>query len=121
MLEVGVAYRESTDEVIECLLSVDEELRASEEFGDAILEPLEVLGVDAFADSAVIVKARTKTQAREKWRVGREFNRRIKLAFDARDIEIPFPHQTIYFGVDKEGNAPPIPPSRESVESKECS
>ena len=114
MLDIGVAYRENTDEVIDCLRHVDEEMRASDEFGGAILEPLEVLGVDAFADSAVIVKARTKTLAREKWRVGREFNRRIKLVFDERDIEIPFPHQTIYFGVDKEGGAPPIPPLRKS-------
>lgn len=109
MLDVGVAYRENIDEVIQCLEQIDEELRNTDEFGGDILEPLEVLGVDAFADSAVIIKARTKTRGREKWRVGREFNRRIKLAFDERDIEIPFPHQTIYFGVDKEGKAPPLP------------
>jgi small conductance mechanosensitive channel len=34
-------------------------------------------------------------------------NRRIKLEFDARGIEIPYPHQTIYFGEDKDGRAPP--------------
>tara|TARA_B100001540_G_scaffold276831_1_gene263937 strand:- start:1478 stop:2902 length:1425 start_codon:yes stop_codon:yes gene_type:complete len=115
LLEVGVAYRENTDEVVQCLLEIDEELRASEEFGEAILEPLEVLGVDAFADSAVIIKARTKTVGRERWNVGREFNRRIKLAFDERNIEIPFPHQTLYFGEDKEGKAPPLPLKYEAL------
>jgi small conductance mechanosensitive channel len=119
MLDVGVAYRENIDEVIECLKSIDEELRASEEFGGSILEPLQVLGVDQFADSAVVIKARTKTRGREKWRVGREFNRRIKLAFDKRDIEIPFPHQTIYFGVDKDGSAPPLPPARSANEAQD--
>ncbi len=108
MLEVGVAYRENTDEVVQCLLEIDEELRNQPDFGESILEPLEVLGVDQLADSAVIIKARTKTSPREKWRIGREFNRRIKLAFDERDIEIPFPHQTLYFGVDKDGKAPPL-------------
>ncbi len=107
MLEIGVAYREDTDEVIDCLLAVDKELRQSDEFGPLILEPLEVLGVDAFADSAVVIKARTKTRAHEKWRVGREFNRRIKQKFDREGIEIPFPHQTVYFGEDKSGQAPP--------------
>lgn len=106
MLEIGVAYRENTDEVIECLHAVDEEMRHSDEFGALILEPLEVLGVDAFENSAVMIKARTKTLAHEKWRVGREFNRRIKLKFDHEGIEIPFPHQTIYFGEDKSGRAP---------------
>jgi len=114
MFNLGVAYRENIDEVIECLHELDEEMRASEEYGESILEPLEVLGVDEFADSAVIIKARTKTRGRDKWRVGREFNRRIKYAFDERGIEIPFPHQTLYFGVDKDGNAPPMPPVRDT-------
>jgi len=105
MLEVGVAYRENTDEVVSCLLEVDRELRESEEYGPHILAPLEVLGVDRFDDSAVVIKARTRTRAHEKWFVGREFNRRIKLAFDARNIEIPFPHQTLYFGEAKDGTA----------------
>ena len=105
MLEVGVAYRENTDEVVSCLLDIDQELRESEEYGPSILEPLEVLGVDRFDDSAVVIKARTRTRAHEKWFVGREFNRRIKLAFDERNIEIPFPHQTLYFGEAKDGQA----------------
>lgn len=105
MLEVGVAYRENTDEVISCLLDIDRELRESEEYGSSILEPLEVLGVDRFDDSAVVIKARTRTRAHEKWFVGREFNRRMKLAFDERNIEIPFPHQTLYFGEAKDGQA----------------
>tara|TARA_R110002110_G_scaffold362241_1_gene572006 strand:+ start:69394 stop:70857 length:1464 start_codon:yes stop_codon:yes gene_type:complete len=106
MFDVGVAYRENTDEVVECLIIIDEELRQSDEFGADILEPLEVLGVDQFGDNAVVIKARTKTSAREQWRIGREFNRRIKQEFDKRDIEIPFPHQTLYFGQDKQGQAP---------------
>tara|TARA_R110002049_G_scaffold85550_5_gene217448 strand:+ start:538 stop:2019 length:1482 start_codon:yes stop_codon:yes gene_type:complete len=120
MLDVGVAYRENTDDVVQCLQEIDEDMRASDEFGQYILEPLEVLGVDQFADSAVVIKARTKTIAREKWRVGREFNRRIKQVFDARNIEIPFPHQTLYFGVDKDGNAPPLPPMRHSEEREDA-
>ncbi len=34
---------------------------------------------------------------------------RLKKAFDARGIEIPFPHLTVYAGVDKRGQAPPMP------------
>lgn len=107
LMDVGVAYREDTDNVIEHLKAVDEELRADERFKDLILGPLEILGVDAFADSAVIIKARIKTRPIKQWDVGREFNRRMKYRFDAHDIEIPFPHQTLYFGADKDGKAPP--------------
>lgn len=107
LLDVGVAYRENTDNVIEHLRAVDEEMRADEKYADNILEPIEVLGVDAFADSAVVIKARIKTRPIKQWEVGREFNRRMKMRFDAHNIEIPFPHQTIYFGEDKEGKAAP--------------
>ena len=105
-MDIGVAYREDTDEVVKLLREVDEDLRSDENFKDLILEPLEVLGVDAFADSAVIIKARIKTKPVQQWNVGREFNRRMKYKFDEHGVEIPFPHQTIYFGEDKEGKAP---------------
>lgn len=108
VFEVGVAYREDVDEVIEVIKQVDEELRKDPEFGKDILEPIEILGLDQFADSAVIVKARTKTKPIKQWAVGREFNRRLKRRFDAKDIEIPFPHLTLYVGQDKEGQAPPL-------------
>lgn len=107
VFEVGIGYREDTDEVTEVLREVGRELQADPEFGPDILEELEVLGVDKFADSAVVIKARLKTRPSMQWMLGREFNRRMKKAFDARDIEIPFPHTTLYFGVDKKGNAPP--------------
>ena len=38
------------------------------------------------------------------WRTTRS----VSITFDERDIEIPFPHQTIYFGVDKKGEAPAL-------------
>ncbi|GJM11686.1 MAG: hypothetical protein DHS20C12_00890 [Pseudohongiella sp.] len=104
LMNVGVAYQEDTDEVIKCLQCIDEDLRNSEEFKNRILDPLEILGVDEFADSAVIIKVRTKTAPHDKWRVGREFNRRLKKLFDENGIEIPFPHRTIYFG--EEANSP---------------
>ena len=71
-----------------------------------ILQPLEVLGVDSFDDSAVVIKARITTQPIKQWTVGREFNRRMKKRFDELGIEIPFPHSTIFFGEDKAGRAP---------------
>ena len=108
VFEIGVAYREDVDEVIEIIKEVDEDLRNDPEFADSILEPIEVLGLDEFADSAIIIKARTKTKPIKQWSVGREFNRRLKKAFDERDIEIPFPHTTLYLGQDKAGQAPPL-------------
>jgi small-conductance mechanosensitive channel len=108
VFDVGVSYRENVDEVIEVIKQVDEDLRKDPQFKDDILEPVEILGLDQFADSAVIIKARTKTKPIKQWSVGREFNRRLKKIFDERDIEIPFPHITLYMGQDKQGQSPPL-------------
>lgn len=108
LFNIGVAYRENTDEVIKVVKEVDEDLRKDENFASNILAPIEILGVDEFADSAVIIKARIKTKPIQQWNVGREFNRRMKLAFDQKGIEIPFPHVTLYMGQDKDGSAPPL-------------
>jgi small conductance mechanosensitive channel len=108
VFNIGVAYREDVDEVMEVIRGVDEDLRNDPEYKDYILEPIEMLGLDEFADSAIIIKARTKTKPKEQWRVKREFNRRLKKKFDEKDIEIPFPHITLYMGIDKQGQSPPV-------------
>ncbi len=96
--DIGVAYKEDTDRVIEVIKKVGEELHADPDYSDLILEPLEIFGVDKFADSAVMIKARLKTIPVKQWTVGREFNRRLKIAFDREHISIPFPHRTVHWG-----------------------
>jgi small conductance mechanosensitive channel len=108
LIDIGVAYREDTDKVADVFREIVDDMRSDPEFGPDILEPLEVLGVDQFTDSAVIIKARIKTRPIRQWAVGREFNRRMKKRFDELGIEIPFPHRTLYFGAGKDGSAPPI-------------
>ena len=108
LFNIGVAYREDVDEVMDIMRQVDEDLRNDPEFGADILAPLEMLGLDEFADSALIIKARTTTKPIKQWRVAREFNRRLKKAFDEKNIEIPFPHLTLYAGKDKDGTSPPL-------------
>jgi len=93
---------------MQVIKGIDEELRSDPEFKDDILEPIEILGLDQFAASAVVIKARTTTQPIKQWKVGREFNRRLKKRFDELKIEIPFPHVTLYMGAAKDGDSPPL-------------
>lgn len=106
LFDIGIAYREDVDKVIAVINEIADTLQADKDYSGRILEPIEVLGLDKFADSAVIIKARIKTKPIQQWSVMREYNRRMKRRFDELGIEIPFPHQTIYFGTDREGNAP---------------
>ena len=108
VFDVGVAYREDPDDVMRVLQEIGDELQRDPAFGPDILEPLEMLGVDKFDDSAVIIKCRITTKPIRQWRIAREMNRRIKKTFDARGIEIPFPHRTVYWGVARDGTAPAL-------------
>ncbi len=98
VFEIGVAYKENTDHVIEIMREVGTDLKKDERFMYSMLEEPEIFGVDKFDDSAVVIKGRIKTRPIKQWEVGREYLRRIKLAFDKNKIEIPFPHTSLYFG-----------------------
>lgn len=98
VFNIGVAYKEDTDHVVEVLKRLGDEMMQEEKYKPLILAPLEVLGVDQFGDSAVIIKSRFKTLPTQQWTVGREMNRRIKKKFDELGIEMPFPHRSIYWG-----------------------
>ncbi|MFO7811097.1 MAG: mechanosensitive ion channel family protein [Candidatus Delongbacteria bacterium] len=98
ILEIGVAYKEDVDKVIGIMKEVGEKMATDKEYKDQILEPLEIFGLDKFADSALVIKCRFKTIPLSQWSIGREYRRRIKYAFDENNIEIPFPHSTVYWG-----------------------
>jgi small-conductance mechanosensitive channel len=100
VFDIGVAYKENVDQVMEIMKQVGYELQNDDEFGPDIIEPIEVFGLDSFGDSALVIKARLKTKPIRQWTIGREYRRRLKIAFDAQNIEIPFPHTTVYWGED---------------------
>jgi moderate conductance mechanosensitive channel len=97
VLDVGVSYQEDIDRVIAVMKAVGEELRQDRQFGPVMIEPIEVVGLESFADSAVTVRARIKTLPLEQWNIGREYRRRLKKSFDAQRIEIAFPHRSLSF------------------------
>lgn len=95
MFDLQVSYSAEIDRAIELMREVGAEMQADAAYAEMILEPIEVVGVDNLAESGVVLKARFKTRPLDQWRVGREYNRRIKLAFDREGIEIPFPHMKV--------------------------
>lgn len=98
VFEIGVAYKENVQQVMDIMKKTGDQLKLDPEFKDKIIEPIEILGLDQFADSALVIKARIKTKPSMQWMITREYNKRIKMAFDNENIEIPFPHTTIYWG-----------------------
>jgi small-conductance mechanosensitive channel len=107
--DMGIAYREDVDDAKTAMLDAFEALRADPDLAPHLLGDLEWFGVTAFGDNAVVLRARIKTVPGQQWGVGRAYKYHLKKIFDARDIEIPFPQSTLWFGVGKDGSAPPLP------------
>jgi small conductance mechanosensitive channel len=105
VISVNVAYREDPDRVADVMRSVAEEMIAEPKYRSAMLEPIEILGVDGFTESAVTIKARLKTQPLQQFAIGREYRRRLKKAFDAAGIEMPLAQRA----VRAEASPPPGP------------
>lgn len=98
VIDVGVAYREDLDRVMAVMREVASQLQRDDTFGPSILDPFELAGVERWDDSAVVIRGRFRVLPLEQWTVRREYLRRLKYAFDANDIEIPYPHMTLYAG-----------------------
>jgi small conductance mechanosensitive channel len=96
VVDIGVAYGEDVDRVIEVMHRVAESLRADPQFAEKILADFELAGVDQLADSAVVIRGRFRVAPLEQWGVRREYMRRVKAAFDREGIEIPFPQMTLH-------------------------
>ncbi len=114
LVDAGVAYRENYGQVVQALQDIALELRQDESWGQEILGELEVFGLNSLSDSAVEIRVRLKTKPLRQFAVRRAFLERMKRVFDERNIEIPFPHRTIWFGTDKDGTAPPMRVMQES-------
>jgi moderate conductance mechanosensitive channel len=106
VLEIGVAYKEDVDRVMEVMLEEALRMFRDPDWEPLIVEEPTVPGVERFDDSAVTVRVMFKTLPLKQWDVARQYRRRIKNRFDAEGIEIPFPHRTIYWGA---GENPSIP------------
>jgi small conductance mechanosensitive channel len=86
LVDVTFPFQKDADRVIETMAKVGDELEADPAFGNMLLAPVEVFGIENFTDTNVMVRARCKTQPGEQQRVGREYRRRLKKAFDAEGI-----------------------------------
>jgi small-conductance mechanosensitive channel len=89
VITVSVDYKQDTDQVINVMRRVAEEMYTDSNYGGFMLEPIEIMGVDNFTDAAVVIKARLKTLPLEQFVVGREYRRRLKKIFEAEKIAMP--------------------------------
>jgi len=95
-LNIGVAYKEDLNKVIEVVNKVGKELAEDPEWEESIINPPQFLRVDDFGASAIIIKILGETKPLKQWDVTGELRKRIKVAFDKEGIEIPFQQIVIH-------------------------
>ena len=98
VFNIGVAYKEDLTQVMQLMKEVGDEMYADPQYNSQMLDTMEVSGLNSFGDSALEIRGRIRTKPGQQWSIGREYRKRLKEAFDEHNIEIPFPHQTIYWG-----------------------
>ncbi len=101
VVDIGVSYREDIDQVIAVLSEIGKELSEEEPYKSAILEPMQILGVEKFKESEIVIRMIVKTAPLKQWEVSRELKKRIKVRFDEKGIQIPFPHRVLFWGEPK--------------------
>lgn len=89
VIDLGISYEEDPDRVVGILREVGAALQADPKYGVSILEPLEIMGVDAFGEASVLLKMRIKTVPLKQWDIGRELRRRIQKAFGEHNVHMP--------------------------------
>ena len=80
--DLPLRYDSDLDRVMQVMRDTAGELRQDRRFGPLMLDDIEIPGADLLSDVGIIIKARIRTQPRDRWLVFREYNRRIKHAFD---------------------------------------
>jgi small-conductance mechanosensitive channel len=98
LVDIGISYREDIDQIIDLLAQIGKELEAEEPYKSAILEPPQILGVERFGESQLVIRMIVKTMPLKQWEVGRELRRRLKNRFDEKGIQIPLPHRVLFWG-----------------------
>lgn len=97
LLDIEVAYSTDVARASAVIEKVADALWREERADAAIIEAPEIWGVEDLGAHAVVVRLAVKTLPGQQWAVSRVLRLRIKEAFDAHGIEIPFPQQTVWF------------------------
>ena len=101
-LNVSVSYGTDLDHAISVINRVGEELAADKNWRNRLITPPIALRVNNLGDSGIDIKITCDVKPLEQWAATGELRLRLKKAFDAEGIEIPWPHTKLYFGNNME-------------------
>ncbi len=100
VVDVGVGYDEDVDRALGVVRDEAASFSTDPDWASQLDGPVEVPGLEALGDSAMVIRSLIRTQPGSQWAAAREYRRRLKLRFDRENIEIPFPQRRVHVQVD---------------------
>lgn len=91
VMQVVVSADENYERVVGILRGIVSEMRTEPAWSGIILDDLEVLGLQDLDNVAMGIRCRIRCTAFGRWSVGREFNRRMKVAFETDNVRLATP------------------------------
>lgn len=96
-LGIEVDFQTDIDQAISVVKTVAEEIYYDPAWASFMIEKPSVLGCDSFNANKVTIRLLIKTRPWKKWDIGREYRRRLKVAFDKAGIIVPIHHHIVQF------------------------
>ncbi len=97
-LDISVSYDSDLDHAMAVINRVGEEMFADGTWHNRMITPPVAVRVNKLGDSGIDIKIMCDVKPSEQWAAMGEIRLRLKKAFDAEGIEIPWPHTKVYFG-----------------------
>jgi len=109
VLDIEVAYDTDINHAAAIIKQAADSVWQDELDFATVLEEPEIWGVEAFGASSIAIRLVLKVEPGEQWATAREVRKRVKAAFDAEGIEIPFPQRTVWMHNVVDAGRPPEP------------
>ncbi len=96
LVDVAVAYNSDLATARQVILDCATDLIESEEWSAVVLDPPQLLGVEALGADGITIRVTIKVEPGAQWSLQRALREALKAALDDAGIEIPFPQRTIW-------------------------
>jgi len=105
LVDVDVAYDCDVAAARQVILDSATDLVGTDEWSDVVIDPPQLLGVEALGADGITIRMTVKTEPGAQWGLQRALREAFKAALDDAGIEIPFPQRTIWVRRENGGGA----------------
>jgi moderate conductance mechanosensitive channel len=96
LVDVDVAYNCDLTAARTVILDCATQLAESDDWAPVVIDPPQLLGVEALGADGITVRVTVKVEPGAQWGLQRALREALKAALDEAGIEIPFPQRTIW-------------------------